>query len=91
MRIPKSAETEPLLSFIADLAGKHVKSYGLDPEEAQAEASRVEAECRREIAEAMRLGHGVIVFMAARYRLEATLDKHGMTRLRRLDVVLRQC
>jgi hypothetical protein len=89
MRTPKSPNTEPLLSFIADLAGKLVKSYGLDPEEAQAEAKRVEAECREEIAEAMRLGYGVIVFIAASYRLEATFDKHGMTRLRRLDLVLR--
>ena len=41
------------------------------------------------IAEAMKLGYGVIVFIAASYRLEATLGKHGMTRLRRLDIVLR--
>ena len=80
---------EPFKFFIADLAGKLVKSYGLDPEEAQAEAERVEAERRSEIAEAMRLGYGVIVFIAARYRLEATLDNHGVTRLRRLDLVLR--
>ena len=79
---------EPLQFFIADLAGKFVTSYGLDPEEAQAEAGRVESERRIEIAEAMRLGYGVIVFLAASYRLEATFDKHGMTRLRRLDVVL---
>jgi hypothetical protein len=89
MQIPKSPEIGPLLSFIADLAGKLVKSYGVDPEEAQAEARRVEAGCREEIAEAMRLGYGVIVFIAASYRLEATFDKHGMTRLRRLDFVLR--
>ena len=80
---------EPLQFFIADLAGKLVKSYGLDPEEAQAEARRVEAERRKEIAEAMRLGYGVIVFLASAYRLEATFDKHGMTRLRRLDRILR--
>jgi hypothetical protein len=89
MRTPTLPDTEPLLSFIADLAGRLVKSYGLDPEEAQAEANRVEDEHRPQIAEAMRLGHGVIVFIAARYRLEATFDKHGMTRLRRLDLVLR--
>lgn len=80
---------EPLQFFIADLAGNLVKSYGIDPEDAQAEAKRVEAECRKEIAEAMRLGYGVIIFIAASYRLEATFDKHGMTRLRRLDLVLR--
>ena len=89
MRTPKSPDTEPILFFIADLAGKLVKGYGLDPEDAQAEAKRVEDEHRPQIAEAMRLGHGVIVFIAARYRLEATFDKHGMTRLRRLDLVLR--
>ena len=89
MRISKSPDTEPLLSFIADLAGKLVSGYGLDPEEAQAEARRVEVEYRQQIAEAMRLGYGVIVFIAASYRLEATLDKHGMSRLRRLDFVLR--
>ena len=89
MRTPKNTETEPVLSFIADLAGKLVNSYGLDPEEAQAWAKQVESERRNEIAEAMRLGHGVIVFIAARYRLEATFDKHGMSRLRRLDLVLR--
>ena len=87
MRIPKSSE--PLQSFITDLAGQLVKSYGIDPEEAQVEARRVETEHRQEIAEAMRLGYGVIVFLAASYRLEATLDKHGMSRLRRLDFVLR--
>jgi hypothetical protein len=80
---------EPLKIFIADLAGKLVKSYGVDPEEAQAWAKHVEAERRPEIAEAMRLGYGVIVFTAASYRLEATFDKHGMTRLRRADLVLR--
>jgi hypothetical protein len=80
---------EPLQFFIADLAGKLVNSYGLDSEEAQFEAGRVEAERRKDIAEAMRLGYGIIVFLAASYRLEATFDKHGMTRLRRLDIVLR--
>ena len=79
---------EPPLSFIADLAGKLVKNYRLDPEEAQAWAKHVETERRPEIAEAMRLGHGVIVFIAARYRMEATFGKHGMCRLRRLDFVL---
>jgi hypothetical protein len=46
---------EPFKFFIADLADKLVKSYGLDPEVAQVEARRVEAERRNEIAEAIRL------------------------------------
>jgi len=80
---------DPIQFFIAVLAGQLVKRYGLSPEKALAEATRVEAERHNEIAEAMRLGYGVIVFIAASYCLEATLDKHGMSRLRRLDFVLR--
>ena len=80
---------EPLKFFIADLADMLFKSHGLDPEEAQTEARRVEAEHHDEIAKAMELGYGVIIFIVAFYHLEATFDKHGMTRLRRLDIVPR--
>jgi hypothetical protein len=80
---------DPTQFFIRVLAGVLVKQYELSPEAWLAEATRVGAERHNEIAQAMRLGYGVIVFIAASYRLEATLDKHGMTRLRRLDLVWR--
>jgi len=79
---------DPIQFFIAVLAGQLVKRYGLSPEKALAEATRVEAERHNEITEAMRLGHGVIVFLAASYRWEATFNERGMTQLRPLDVVL---
>jgi hypothetical protein len=81
-------QMDPTQFFIGVLAGLLVKQYGLSPEEGLAEATRIEAERHIEIAQARRLGYGIIVFTAASYRLEATFVKRGMT-LRPLDVVLR--
>jgi hypothetical protein len=75
-------------SFISELAGALIADYGLTADEARTEAERIEAERHDNIAEAIANGGGVIVFVVAIHRLEATFNNQGLVQLRRLEVVL---
>jgi hypothetical protein len=78
---------EPLTEVISDLVRILVEDFKVTPEEAQAEAERIELNNRREITEVMSRGYGTLSFRSGLYRYDAILDSDGISRLKRsMDV-----
>jgi hypothetical protein len=75
-------------TFITELASALVADYGLTADEARAEAERVEAARHDDIEAAMGNEGGVVVFVVAIHRMEATFNDRELVQLRRLEVVL---